>query len=422
MQSLDTQQAQPKLAFTRRENAKVEDGEHITKLFAALVALFGLLLLTVYGLDILRNGGTDFDRLIVGRDFVNMYFGGSLIADGHFATLADQEAYLTSLREWAGPDYLVHYWSYPPLMFPPAEGFAALPYPIALALWTGLGGAAIVGALRYAGLRSGWAALICLSPAGLVNLLAGQNGFFTAALTVTGLVATLHQQSVLAGASWTLLTIKPHLGVLILPLLICRRETRVFLIGALLFLVFLGITIFVYGPDSWLAFFDRTLPQQRWVAETWSGGLEALMPTFFMQVRSMGLGLTSAYALHICGATLTVLLLIRAWPERSAAPREWLAWLVCGTYLILPYSFIYDLVIFQILLALWHDAPERMFRTDRAMLARYLWIALWILPLLSILIMAIIGVQVLPFVLLALLWRLGCPQLNCSSAVRVTPC
>jgi hypothetical protein len=102
---------------------------------------------------------------------------------------------------------------------------------------------------------------------------------------------------------------------------------------------------------------------------------------------------------------LSIVLLVRALPGRDAEVRNWLTWLLLGTFLLLPYNFLYDMVAFQAVLALWHREPGALFGMRERRLALALWGIAWFLPYLSILGARLLQLQITPLFLLFLLWR-----------------
>jgi hypothetical protein len=364
-------------------------------------AVFSAILLAVYALSF--EDGRDVGGLIYGRDFVNLHLAGRIIAEDRLPVLFDNAAYMEALRDWLGPDYSIHHWSYPPSLLWLAEGFGRLGYPVALLIWT-LGGAAfLVVALRSCGLPAWLGALAVLSPAGLLNIVAGQNGFLTAALFLVAVLATVSGRAFGAGAAWAALTMKPHLGVVVLPWLFASRRWGTVAAGAVVLALLIGATVWRYGAEPWLLFASETMPFQRAVLEEWSGVLTWLVPTLFMQGRLLGLPTGLCYALHATGAAVAIWFLVRSWPARGDM-RGAVTWIALGTFAILPYSFVYDLVLLQAVLLLWIREPEALFATRSATSGATLWCLVWFLPFASILIAAGTGVQAAPLVLLLMLW------------------
>ncbi len=372
---------------------------------AIATAILSSWILFAYGVSL--DGLRDVNDHVVGRDFLNLHVAGSLINRGEAEILLDPYAYLDALRAMVGdPEYPIHNWSYPPLLLPLAQGLALLPYPVALAVWTVGGALALALSGRMLGLGSGWVWLVLAPPGATICLSAGQNGLYAAALMAGAVGLALRGRDVRASACWTLLAAKPHLGALALPMLLRQRNHRVILATTALLGALVAATIGLYGPDPWVAFFTRTTALQRQVVETWEGAIVFTMPTLFMQGRMLGLPIPTAYLLHGMGALLAVALLLRSLPQRDGNARIWLTWFTLGTFLLLPYSFFYDLVALQLVLALWRDDPEGLFGVADRRLAVALWAAAWLLPYLSVAVALVAGLQIVPLALALMLWRM----------------
>ena len=108
---------------------------------------------------------------------------------------------------------MVFAWHYPPTFLLAVLPFGLLAYPAALAAFTSAEPALWYGAW-CAGSRADRRALDrrAAAPAGLINLLDGQNGFLTASLAGFALLCCAAPG--LAGVLIGLVAIKPHLAVL----------------------------------------------------------------------------------------------------------------------------------------------------------------------------------------------------------------
>lgn len=353
------------------------------------------------------SGGVELGRStsIVGRDFLNLYTAGELLRDERMSVLFSGVEYHANIKSKYGDNYPIHNWSYPPVMFWPASFAVLFNYYVSLLLWHLAGIGLIALAVNRLGLSPWWSILIVFSPAGGLNILAGQNGFFTGALIVFAFIFA-QSASALSGLSWALLTVKPHLGIIALPYLFLNRQWRVILSGGIFFLLLVGATIATWGLEPWISFFTYTADQQRIVLEEWTGILNYTVPTGFMQGRLLGLSSSNSYLLHAVFAGLAIGLAIRAWQKMEGNDRHALTWYVVTTFLVLPYSFLYDMVVVQIVLALWIRDPRNLFGTGE-LVARFLWLFAWLSPLVSMMIAWLSDVQTIPFVLLLMLWGLG---------------
>ncbi len=120
-------------------------------------------------------------------DFTNMWFGGKLALSGQLGVLFDVDSYRAAMRAAFSPTIADSEWSYPPSILLLGAPLALLPLPLAWAVWS-LGGVAALAALvRSLGLP--WLGLpaLILSAAFADTFVLGQNGAYTAALLLGGL-------------------------------------------------------------------------------------------------------------------------------------------------------------------------------------------------------------------------------------------
>ncbi|MDO6591268.1 MULTISPECIES: glycosyltransferase family 87 protein [Rhodobacterales] len=372
--------------------------------FATISAAAMALLLSFY--YELSDGVLDISGHVLGRDFLNFYTGGELLASGEWQTLFDGLAYMDVIGESYGDNYPSHNWSYPPSIFIFSRIAVTMPYMLALALWYTCGVISIAFAVRALKLDMIWVALVVFSPAGMLNILAGQNGYFTASLITLAIVYAAQKPKIISATSWAMLTIKPHLGLVALPMLVAQRNFYIIIMGGVCLIPLIGVSIVMWGVEPWYLFFDYTVAQQRLVIENWRGFIYVLVPTGFMQGRMLSFDTGIVYFFHAVYAITAAFLSVRAWPGRKADHRLWLAWFVVSTFIMLPYSFLYDLVVFQVVLALYAAQPEKLFYISKKW-SQWLWMLGWLLPILTIPIVFVLKLQVLPLFLLFTLWRLG---------------
>jgi arabinofuranan 3-O-arabinosyltransferase len=311
---------------------------------------FALLAFGSYGFAAYDLLGTLFrsyiDYSLLDRDFLNYWLGGRLVVSGEHLDLFDQSRYVGHLAELFGPNFQIRAWSYPPhyLLFVWPLGF--LSYKTGFVAF--IGGTSLLFAWAVAVFRHVLAPqadirvlLLAVLGYALMMFTATQNGFFTAALLLLGL-AWMRHRPVLAGLAFACLTIKPQLGLLIPVLLVFDRNWRAIFWAAVFTVVLIGLSTALLGVESWSAYFTQTLPYQRSVMTDWYGIFLRMMPTVFGSMRTLGFSPSAA-----AQAQLPVTLLALAavlWllcKERDALRRAFTV--TCGTFLITPYAFNYDM-------------------------------------------------------------------------------
>jgi hypothetical protein len=339
---------------------------------------------------------------LLGRDFANVYTAGHLVAGGPLQQIYDIHAYRAYQQSLFGGAVLGHNYSYTPVSFFYVWLFAPFPYVVALALWLMLTGAALVAAarswLRDAGLPA-WTALIL--PASLMNLWAGHYGFLFGALWLAAW-RLLERRPRTAGLLIGLMIVKPHLALL-MPLALARR-------GAWTAFLFAGLTAsglilasgLAFGWSYWASWLGSTLfAQAAMIGDTGQFFLR-MMPTVAPSLLLAGLPSWAAWAVQGATALAAAAALWRFMPKDPA--RAGLA-AACATFLVLPYAFVYDMIVVSLAAALVLHRDGR----DVRPLWRAVSVLAFLLPLLAVPLNNA-GVPLGPPLIAFLLWRLLRPE------------
>ena len=298
---------------------------------------------------------------LVQRDFANYWMGGRMAVAGTESELFVHDIYFARLQEIFGAQIEIRSWSYPPHFLLMLWPLGLLDYELALAVFLGSTLALFVIAVLV--FRANLAPqssvpILCCALLGfvLMQLDAMQNGFLTAALMLFGL-AWMKQRPVLAGLAFACLTIKPQLGFLIPVLLLWDRNWPALLWSAVFTTALVGASIVFFGLDSWHAYLTSTLAYQRSVMTEWHGVFLLMMPTAFGSTRALGgspdLAMAVQLPMSIAAAALVTWLLH---VERDPLRRTF--GVVCGTLLITPYAFNYDMGALCVIAALAAASPK----------------------------------------------------------------
>lgn len=319
---------------------------------AAAFVIGNLFVLGLFVRDILA-----FDHGIVathsywGRDFVNVWTAGRLLIEGQLTILYDLPAYHAWQVAQFGP-LGQHNFSYPPLVLPLMLPFGALPYPLALAVWTLATAALFLHAARpwwrdATGLPA-W--LVLATPAALVNVWAGHYGFLVGALLLYGWRALEGGHARRAGLFFGLLAIKPHLAVLIPLVLLVRREWRAAFTAAATVGALVGVSLLVFPPALWQQYLGATAGLQASMidaSDSFFRYMSTSLATALIAVSvPHGIALACQAVLGLAAAT-AVALAARTCSLRTAALMA-----ATATFLILPYAFNYDLTVVAVAAAM----------------------------------------------------------------------
>jgi hypothetical protein len=330
------------------------------------VAVLALAAVLLYGLPWvwmvqvqLVHGLTTID--LEGKDFVNYWMGGRMALAGTELDLFTHDVYFARLQELFGVNIEIRSWSYPPHFLLMLWPLGYLDYLPALAVFLALTFALFVVAVwvfRASVAPQSNVALLCCALLGfvLMQLDATQNGFLTAAFLLFGL-AWMKERPMLAGLAFACLTIKPQLGFLIPVLLLWDRNWRALLWSAAFSLALIAASIAFFGLDSWSAYLGDTLAYQRSVMSDWYGVFLLMMPTAFGSARALGASPDAAvfvqWPVSIAAAALVAWLLSR---ERDPLNRTFIV--ACGTFLITPYAFNYDMGALSAIAAMVASSPR----------------------------------------------------------------
>lgn len=295
--------------------------------------------------DLMLTHGLVIDNQVVwGRDFANVWTGGQLVNHGLASKLYDVAAYQAYQRQLFGP-IGQHSFSYPPITFPISAGLAYLPYPLALLIWQVTGIAFFIWAAKpWWPERIGPAWLAVLTPAALVNLWAGQYGFFIGGLFLLGWRQVELGRSILAGICFGLMLIKPQLAVLVPLALALRKEWTTIASAAVTVFALVAVSTLAYGIQPWRDLLFGTGP--------FLAGLINARGSFFGFMST-----SAATAAFSRGASLSLALAIQAVfaagglyavvaSGLSKAPlREYALVTATATFVVLPYGFNYDMTV-----------------------------------------------------------------------------
>ncbi|PIO99913.1 glycosyltransferase family 87 protein [Pleomorphomonas carboxyditropha] len=299
---------------------------------------------------------------VIGRDFANMWMGARLALSGDITTLFDWPAYVALLRKTFWPEFAVHNWSYPPHVLLFVWPLGLLPYHAALILWDVLGLAAFFGATKLAfrslpPARRTWLSLATVgAPVVALNIVLGQVGLYIGALLIAAWILR-NDHPVVSGILIGLLTMKPHLGLLLPLVLLAEHRYKVILSAAITFIILVVTTSLAFGWSVFPDYLAYVGPAQLHVLMTYER-LDWIMPTPMLMARTLGLPINYGWVfVGIAAPSALAAFLYVLW--RRAEDTVKLAALVTATILILPYAFSYDTALLIMPLVLLMDRMDK---------------------------------------------------------------
>lgn len=312
----------------------------------------------------------------LGRDFINVWTGPQVVARYGVMMLFDLTGYHWAQSQIFGTLIYLHNWGYPLFILFFAYPLSLLPYIPALVVWTVLGfmayACAVIPRLAPEQRRLGFLFLLA-SASSLVNIVAGQNGFITAALLLGG-VAQLDRRPWIAGILFGLLTYKPHLGVLVGVVLLVSGAWRTIAAAVITSGTLIAASITVWGIEPWVAFVTQTSAYQYHFLVDFSGFYTFMMVSPFASMRLMGVPVDAA---KIAQAAISISVIVTVMISfRKTADVGLRALLVAsGTLLVSPYAFNYDMPMLTGAILMVMAARPHIGRTET-------WIfgAAWVTP------------------------------------------
>jgi alpha-1,2-mannosyltransferase len=278
-----------------------------------------------------------------GRDFINVWTGGKLIAARDYATLYAPQAF-SAFQEGLFGKLDLHVYSYPPTAFPLASFFSLLPYPVAVVLWlVGTGGLFLWAAKAWWPQNAGPTWLAILTPAALLNIWIGNYGFVFGAIFLLAF-RRLDDRPILAGAIIGLFAMKPQLAVLIPLALLIRRDWRAMFSAAASTATMIVASGLIYGLSAWSEFLTRATGKQVSVIDAHGAFFGKMSASAATAILDLGGGWTAAIIGQSILAALGITLVSIAAARRVRTDQLALLLATC-TFLVLPYSINYDLVV-----------------------------------------------------------------------------
>ncbi len=339
--------------------AALRDGRFLTRervrgyaIIALAVELLALLILAarIYGLFLPIEPPTSLD-------FISFYTAGNLADHG-----IPQAAYDPALHEHAekqiyGDDRILYFgFYYPPVFQLLCAVLAVLPFTVSYLVFMLVTGAVYVAALRGT-VRDDHLTLALVSfPAMFLTVALGQNSFLTTAMLAAALLA-LDRRPILAGILFGALCYKPHFLLLVPVALIAGRYWTTIVAAAVSALALTGLSVLLFGWQTWQAFFATALTAQSVFADGRVGFYHLI--SLFGAVRLVGGGEGLAYIVQaLATASAAILTAIVWYRERSLAIRA--AVLIAATLVSLPVILFYDLLPATIAIAwLMRDARDK---------------------------------------------------------------
>jgi hypothetical protein len=280
----------------------------------------------------------------IGRDFVNFWLGGYLALHDRLDLLVDAQGYNELIsRTFAheAPDHFV--FSYPPHIVLVLLPFGAMPFAVAVAIWTALNLVCVFHAANLLRPRPGLAALACLAPAVLVMVAYGHFGGVLALLATFVLVKG-KERPVLAGLCLAAMTVKPQIALMFGVFLLLTGFWRVVAISIPATLMFVAVSVVALGVRPWLHFMTWTVPYQTELLSDFVHSQLKSTISLYAGARMLGWPAWAAQAIQWAFSLVSLAGAVTVYIRRGPEPRS-VAIALSVVVLALPYANGYDLAI-----------------------------------------------------------------------------
>jgi hypothetical protein len=279
---------------------------------------------------------------MIGGDYIAFYVAAKVAAAGEASSLFDAATFQQLLID-VGPAQrtIGLLWQYPPTYLLLIAPLALVGYLPGYAAFTGGAAAVFFLMLRACRFPLIFLFVALAAPVTFQAAITGQNGFLTATLIACAALLP-DRRPVLAGLAAALLTVKPHLGVLLPFAYLAGGCGRAFAVAAFGSVALAALSLLAYGAETWIAFFDGLRQSSGHLA----GGVLPLfkMVTPFATLRHAGAPMEFAFALSCAAAAATLASVMLVW--RRVRDRELRAAALCaGVFLVAPYGYYYELIV-----------------------------------------------------------------------------
>src|SRR3546814_394236 len=280
---------------------------------------------------------------VIGRDFVNVWIGGKLAWINQPSIVYDIDAYRQFLENRLNIRDIYAY-SYPPSTLPIAMLFAPMPYWLALMAWTFAGIIAFYCAARPYFNALGLPTLLALcNPAAFVCIWAGHYGLLVGALALAGW-RLLDDRPRAAGILFGLMTIKPHLGILIALVLLVQRRWTAIIYAALTFGALFLVSSALFGFNTWSVYLLHTLGFHAELLTRGVAAFHSMMPTVTASLLRMNVSEPLINAVQAASAAFAILVVLFA-SRRGVKTTDSGLIAASAVFLALPYAFNYDMTV-----------------------------------------------------------------------------
>ncbi|WP_165312327.1 glycosyltransferase family 87 protein [Vibrio ziniensis] len=335
---------------------------------------------------------------IVGRDFLHSWTAVKLASEGKYDDIYNPELLISHSPDDVKKTGVAFNFAYPPQTLALLLPLSNFNYITSLIIWGCFSILCYISSSIIFEKKVSNIALLLIAPTTFLNISMGQNGLFTAALLISGLIL-LESKPRLSGILFGILTIKPHLGILIPVALIAGGYKKSFLWAMISTICFFVISLIVFGSGVWEAWFNNA----PWVyaknfIENGTGFALFMQPSPFMTIRLLFNNTELAWLTQIISAILSSGCVIYTFKKSHSLELK-ASVLITATYLVSPYIHSYDMAALNFVM-IWQ--ARKGLENGFIYGEQTLLVVAWVMPLIMMSI-GYLGFPIFPLITLLML-------------------
>ena len=347
----------------------------------ALLVLF--IITTIFFLK--SNFFSEEDSAKPARDYIAFWSASHLALSGH-PELAYNSKILHETSKTAVHNAPNFHWLYPPTYQAIILPIALLDYKLSFFIFISISFLALFTATIKS--INNIPIIIALAfPAIYSVIYYGQNSFLTTALTILALI-NIERRAILSGITLGLLTIKPHMAIVLIIALIAGRHWRALITTLLSSITLAYLSYLVLGSAVWVKFFEIPKVAAHLLENhllSWNS-----MTSIFVSAKILGASNLLAYTTHFIFSAIMLIIMITTWRKSNdIGLKSSIATL--STLTFSPYMFDYELIFLSIPLVFLtaHSIKHGWLRWERE-----IYTATWIFPLVNFILPDIGGTDI----------------------------
>ncbi len=335
---------------------------------------------------------------VVGRDFLHSWIAVNLAGEGKYNDIYNPELLVSHSPDEVKKTGVAFNFAYPPQTLVLLQPLSNFNYITSLVLWSIFSVLCYVLSSLVFQRKFSNVVFVLVAPTTFLNISMGQNGLFTAALLISGIML-LDNKPRLSGVLFGILTIKPHLGILIPVALIVGGYKKSFLWAVISTVFIFILSLLIFGVEVWEAWINNS----PWVyaknfIESGTGVALFMQPSPFMSIRLLFNDIEMAWSIQVLSAIFSSVCVLYTFKNSKCLELK-ASVLITATYLVSPYIHSYDMAALSMVI-IWQI--RKGFENGFMYGEKTLLMVAWLTPLIMMSI-GYLGYPIFPLITMGLL-------------------